>query len=258
MNHSSWNFPYRVIAHRGGGTLFPENTLEAIKYGKCKAVEFDVMLSKDLIPMLFHDHIIGRTVNTSAHHSVIKGKWFNELNSSELEELDVGSWLSSDFSNCRIPRLIHILEYCISNGIWMNIELKPVPGEEVKTGQIVAKLVEEYFPKNSERIHLVFSSFSYDCLKAAFEVAPHFPFSYLIDCIDDDPNWRSKIKDINGVSMNVNFKKLTNDHIAQIKLAGYKIFCYTVNDLGIGTELFENGVDAFCTDRIDLFDITTA
>ncbi len=37
-----------------------------------------------------------------------------------------------------------------------------------------------------------------------------------------------------------------------IKDAGYWLFCYTVNDPARARELLDWGVDAFCTDRIDL------
>jgi glycerophosphoryl diester phosphodiesterase len=37
-----------------------------------------------------------------------------------------------------------------------------------------------------------------------------------------------------------------------IKDAGYWLFCYTVNDPARGKQLLQWGVDAFCTDRIDL------
>ena len=51
-----WPFP-RIIAHRGGGDCAPENTILGIETGKrygIPAVEFDVMLSKDDVPMLKH------------------------------------------------------------------------------------------------------------------------------------------------------------------------------------------------------------
>ena len=59
-----WPFP-RIIAHRGGGTLAPENTIAGLRCGLehgYRAVEFDVMLSADGIPVLMHDPAFGRTV----------------------------------------------------------------------------------------------------------------------------------------------------------------------------------------------------
>ena len=54
-----WPFP-KIIAHRGGGTLAPENTLAAMRCGLShgfRAVEFDVMLSGDGVPVLMHDPV---------------------------------------------------------------------------------------------------------------------------------------------------------------------------------------------------------
>jgi len=50
-----WPYP-RLFAHRGGGSLAPENTLAAIRVGQSlgyRAHEFDVKLSKDAISMPF-------------------------------------------------------------------------------------------------------------------------------------------------------------------------------------------------------------
>src|SRR5690606_22136603 len=59
-----WAYP-RLVAHRGGGTLAPENTLAGMRlahgYGY-RAVEFDVMLSVDEVPVLMHDPAFGRTL----------------------------------------------------------------------------------------------------------------------------------------------------------------------------------------------------
>jgi glycerophosphoryl diester phosphodiesterase len=59
-----WIYP-KVVAHRGGGTLAPENTLAGLKRGMqagFRAIEFDVMLARDGVPVLMHDPDFGRTV----------------------------------------------------------------------------------------------------------------------------------------------------------------------------------------------------
>jgi glycerophosphoryl diester phosphodiesterase len=56
----------RWFAHRGGGSLAPENTLAGIRLAArlgYKAVEFDVMLSGDGTPVLIHDETLERTTN---------------------------------------------------------------------------------------------------------------------------------------------------------------------------------------------------
>ena len=64
-----WPYP-RTLAHRGGGTLAPENTLAALRCGLAygyRAVEFDVMLASDGVPVVVHDPELGRTVAGSGH-----------------------------------------------------------------------------------------------------------------------------------------------------------------------------------------------
>src|SRR5574343_910530 len=56
----------RWFAHRGGGSLAPENTLAGIRLAArlgYRAVEFDVMLSADGTPVLIHDETMERTTN---------------------------------------------------------------------------------------------------------------------------------------------------------------------------------------------------
>ncbi|MGH8709084.1 MAG: glycerophosphodiester phosphodiesterase family protein, partial [Burkholderiales bacterium] len=63
-----WPYP-RIVAHRGGGTLAPENTLGAIRLGAqrgFKGVEFDVMLAGDGTPVLMHDRTLKRTAGARA------------------------------------------------------------------------------------------------------------------------------------------------------------------------------------------------
>ena len=92
-----WAYP-KVVAHRGGGRLAPENTLAAMQCGLdygFRAVEFDVMLSKDAVPVLMHDPEFGRTVAGS-------GSGSNTL-AQTLTEMDAGSWFDPRFSCVHAP-----------------------------------------------------------------------------------------------------------------------------------------------------------
>src|SRR5215467_12304016 len=63
----SWPHP-RIIGHRGGGSLAPENTLAGFRKASAMgfgAVEFDVMLTADGIPILIHDERTRRRVVAS-------------------------------------------------------------------------------------------------------------------------------------------------------------------------------------------------
>ena len=63
-----YRYMHKAVCHRGGGSVAPENTLAAMQCSYnmgFKAVEFDVMLSKDNRPFLHHDEEFGRTVKSS-------------------------------------------------------------------------------------------------------------------------------------------------------------------------------------------------
>lgn len=167
--------------------------------------------------------------------------------------MDAGSWFDSSYGHVHIPTFESVLQYCIENEIWMNIEIKPVPGQEILTGRIVGETTAKYFPSSGSKNLPLFSSFSYDSLVVAKEFAPHIPRGYLIDCIDEVEDWKQRMITLGGVAVHVNHERLEPRHITDIKSAGFGLFCYTVNDIARGEHLFAEGVDAFCTDAVDIF-----
>ena len=57
-----------IVAHRGLSALYPENTLLAIEHAiavGARAVEFDVQLTADKMPVLFHDPALDRMTGKS-------------------------------------------------------------------------------------------------------------------------------------------------------------------------------------------------
>ena len=84
--------PVVVVAHRGFMRTFPENTLAAISGAFARgadAVEIDIRLSKDGVPVVMHDETVDRTTNGTG--AVRDMTW------AQLEPLDAcvrwqGSW----------------------------------------------------------------------------------------------------------------------------------------------------------------------
>lgn len=237
-----WIYP-KVLAHRGGGMLAPENTLAAFRCGLARgfrAVEFDVMLSKDSIPVLMHDPEFGRTVRG-------KGK-VCETNAFDLAQMDAGAWFGSDFAGEPVPTYEQAVHFCKENGIWMNVEIKPSPGTEAETGQVVGEVTRRLFAGDA-RLPL-FSSFSFEALESAREAAPGIPRGFLADVIP--PDWIDRLQALEAVALHTNHKYLLPERARAVKQAGYGLFCYTVNTVERAKEILGWGVDAFCTDRIDL------
>lgn len=97
-----------VIAHRGGGQLFPENTLKAFQQSAALGVdmvECDVHLSRDGEMMVIHDPTLARTGNAPVKVS--------ELTAAELSVMDVGEGqgvptLASLLQHITIPVVVEI------------------------------------------------------------------------------------------------------------------------------------------------------
>src|SRR5271169_1359965 len=109
MNRPSrppWPFP-QVLAHRGGGSLAPENTLAGLRTaGRLgfRAVEFDAKLTGDGTAILMHDDTLDRTTN--GHGLVAHADW------CALQGLDAGSQYEPRFAGEHIPTLASALALC--------------------------------------------------------------------------------------------------------------------------------------------------
>ena len=250
--HSMWPYP-KIVAHRGAGKLAPENTLAAMRCGLSygfHAVEFDVMLSKDGIPVLMHDPSFGRTVTGIGNVS--------DTSAQELAAMDAGTWFGAEFAGETVPTFAQVVAFCKANRIWMNVEIKPVSGFDRQTGRTVAESAAQFFSSEiltaaagtADASLPLLSSFSFDALLAAKAAAPQVPRAYLVETIPTD--WHNRLNKIGAVALHTNHRNLSPAQVQAIKQAGFGLFCYTVNDPARVREILSWGVDAFCTDRIDL------
>jgi len=240
---NGWPWP-RLLAHRGGGALAPENTLAAFNAGHARgyrAAEFDAVLTADDVPVLLHDERVDRTTN--GHGSIAR------LPLAEVRRLDAGSWFGSAFAGERIPTLEEVLAHCRRLGTWLNVEIKPTPGREERTGTLVARTVAGSWPVATADAPLL-SSFSPAALSAARAEAPHLSRALLVGAIG--PDWRQRLQELGCTALHCDQSRLTSQRAAEVRAAGWPILCYTVNDASRLAQLREWGVQAACTDRIDL------
>ena len=240
-----WPYP-KVVAHRGGGKMAPENTIAALlcgmEYG-FRAVEFDVMLARDGVPVVVHDPYLGRTIPGS-------GNVF-DYDAAELVTMDAGSWFAPRFKGEPVPLYVQYADTCRQHGIWMNVEIKPAPGHDEATGRWVAETARRLFAGESDLAKLpLLSSFSAAALRAARAAAPELPRAIAFGALP--PDWETQARELGVLSVHVDHRHLTAGQAAAIQAAGFGLFCYTVNDPARARTLLDWGVDAICTDRIDL------
>ncbi len=231
----SWPYP-RIVAHRGGGSLAPENTLGAIRTGAARGfrgVEFDVMLAGDATPVLIHDETLERT--TGAKGVVAS------MSYQDISRLDAGN-------GERIPRFAEAGELCRSLGVWANVEIKPASGHEHATGEAVARMARELW--RGAALQPVLSSFSVAALEAARKAAPGAALGLLVDGIPE--GWQATAERLKCVSLHCNQKKLTQAQAQGVARAGYGLLCWTVNEPDAARRLFGWGVDCLVTDALDV------
>lgn len=237
---SYWPYP-KIVAHRGGGKLAPENTLAAIDIGAHYGhtmIEFDAKLSQDGQIFLLHDDTLERTSNGWG----IAG----DLRWDQLVNVDAGSWFSDQFAGEPLPLLSQVAERCLQHGMMANIEIKPTTGLEYETGTAVAIAARGLWQRQTAPL---LSSFAIEALQAAQQAAPELPRGLLLDSWRED--WLALTTELGCVSIHLNHKLLDESRVAMLKAAGLHILVYTVNSPARAAQLLQWGVDAICTDRID-------
>lgn len=224
----------RLIAHRCGGALAPENSLAGLAVAArlgCRAVEFDVMLSADGVPLLMHDETLARTTRCRGRVA-------------ELTLAQVRACAGDGV----VPTLAEALAECRRLGLWANIELKPAAGYEEETGAVVGAWLAAHW--GGFVGCGVVSSFSEKSALAARRALPGAAFALLCEALPAD--WQAQCARLGAAAVH-----LAAEHAAAsaapLAAAGLPWACYTVNARAAADRLFARGCAAIFTDRPDLW-----
>jgi glycerophosphoryl diester phosphodiesterase len=232
------------IAHRGAGKLAPENTLAAFRLGAqhgYRAFECDVKLSADGVPFLLHDATLDRTTDERG----VAG----ERTWAELARLDAGRWHSRAYAGEPIPTLDGVASFCLANGLALNIEIKPTPGTERRTGEVVAREAARLW--QARALPPLLSSFQAEALEGARAGAPELPRALLLDSLPT--GWFEQALALGCVAMVANYNVFSRDMVERLHGAGLWALAYTVNDESPARWLLGLGLDGLITDAVDLF-----
>ena len=240
-----WPYP-RLFAHRGGGSLAPENTLAAIRLGQSlgyTAHEIDVKLSRDGVALLLHDETLSRTTSGGAGRAA-------DLAWDQLKGLDAGAWHSPEFRGETLASYEAAARLLQSRGTRVNVEIKPTPGFDALTGREVALATRKLWG-NAAPEQVFFSSFSFEALMAAKEAAPELRRAWLVSTFTE-ADW-DRLKRIEASALHTNFKTFHVADVARVHDAGYRLNLYTVNDAVRARSLLAAGVDGLFTDNLREF-----
>jgi glycerophosphoryl diester phosphodiesterase len=125
---------FEIVAHRGAPQGVPENTLPAFERALelgADAIEMDVRLTKDGVPLIFHNFYLDGATNASGP---IFGHTFAQLR--ELELVGGGEYPDGH----RIPSFREVLE-AFAGRLGLEIELK---GPEPESAEVVAAELQRF------------------------------------------------------------------------------------------------------------------
>ena len=190
----------KIYGHRGARGDLPENTLESFKYlfkNNINAYETDILISKDLIPVITHDFRLDPSFTKDN-----EGNWITDeniiifdLSYDELLKFDVGALnkLSrygrrfvnqKTLENQKIPKLSELLELSSKNkseNLLINLEIKSTPDEEnlTPTPEEMVKLVMQEVNKSNLQNKIIISSFDWRTLTEIKNLYPEISRAYL-------------------------------------------------------------------------------
>lgn len=233
----------KIIGHRGCAAYAPENTLEGIHTAADMGVEWvelDVKLTKDQVPVIFHDETLDRTTNGSG---LIAQKTY-----AELLDLECGSWFGDSFTGIKIPTLEEAVDVLLARGLGLNLEIKPCPGREKETAEVALDLLSQIWDDHDR---LLISSFQHVSLEAALDIATDWHRGFLLR--EEWPeNWEELAEYLQVSSFNVNAHSVTRDQVEMIMDLEKPVLAYTVNEPDRARLLQGWGVDGFFSDAPDM------
>lgn len=166
-----------------------------------------------------------------------------------MSQRDAGSWHSRQYAGEGLPCLENIARFCQNNGYLLNIEIKPTPGTERHTGEVVAQHAARLWEQAA--IPPLMTSFDVAALQGAQSTAAHLPRGLLLDKLRTD--WLDVASELGCVAVVCHYSMWDHASVVAAHQAGLRCLSYTVNDEWMAHRLLDLQTDGIITDRVDLF-----
>lgn len=229
-----------VVAHRGASADRPENTLaafdEALRQG-CDAIELDVQLSADGIPVVYHDDTLDRLGRPGVRPA--------DLDLDELQRLDAGAPFGAPGEGHSIPTLETVLEG-YTERLPLLVELK-AGQRETRDGELARATVERI--RRAGAVEEVFIlSFDPGLLRAAAEAEPRLRLVLNLRPLPVlGPGLRSRLAELAALCVDIRY--LTPAFARGVLRAGTPLWTYTCNEPAQVDSALDAGAAAIVSDR---------
>jgi glycerophosphoryl diester phosphodiesterase len=221
-----------IIAHRGAAGKAPENTLSSMRHAINDGtdwLEIDVQESVDGEVVVIHDSDFMKLANNKLK------VWEGTL--EEIQQIDVGSWFSSEFSDERVPTLYEVL--ALAKGkCRVLIELKYY-GYDLQLEQLVVDIVEQ----SGMVDEVALMSLKYEGIKKIRALRPDWTIGLL------SSKAVGKISDLDVDFLAINMATAKPAFIRRIQSTGKQVYVWTVNDQASMSRMIALGVDGLITDE---------
>jgi len=233
----------RVIAHRGASHDRPENTMaafeEALRQG-ADAIELDVQLSRDGVPVVYHDRTLARAGGGRRR--------VHRLDHAELAELDPGARVDAAFRGQHIPTLEQVLRR-FGSRTRLLVEIKTREGAAGAARHLqLARTVAGMIEKMELEPRTCVLSFDRKVLAVCAETAPRIrPVLNLRPPRRLGARLRAELAGLHALSTDV--RSLTPVFGAEVRDAGGRLLVYTCNTTGAVRRAVAAGARGVMSDR---------
>ncbi len=208
----------KAIAHRGFSSRYPENTMlafsRALELG-ADGAEFDVQLSRDGVPVVFHDESLSRITGDP--------RLVKDLTLAELQQFDISYRFQGECPAQRIPTLEEYFELVRARDFLSVLEFKTAIYEYDGIEKKVIELIHRF--GLSDRI--VLSSFNHYTLLRCKKIAPELPCGILYECRIAEP--QDYCKQLGMQFLHPDYRFLDDAELQKYERAGVKTSPWTVD-----------------------------
>lgn len=234
-----------IVAHRGSSAEHPENTLPAFEAAVregADAVELDVRLTADGVPVVMHDLDVSLTTDGQG--------LVHELTLAEVKRLDASKGRGP---RVEVPTLREALEL-LSGRVAVDIEVKNLPGEPSfdSPREAAATRVVEVLEDVGFRGPVVVTSFNHLTVGRVRELAPHLTTGLLtVAAVDPWSALRAAAEGGHAFVLPEAPAVLEAGEafVQEAHGQGVRVGTWTVDDPPVLERLFGMGVDAVATNR---------